>query len=52
MGVLMILVLTALSEDVLYYRYQNGNREDWRPAIEFVEQNKKTAIWSWLRIRR
>jgi mannosyltransferase len=40
-GVLMILVLTALSEDVLYYRYQNGNREDWRAAIKFVRQNKK-----------
>jgi mannosyltransferase len=41
MGVLMILVLTSLSEDVLYYRYQNGNRADWRAAIEFVKQNKR-----------
>jgi len=40
LGVLMVLVLVPLSEDVLYYKYQNGNRDNWRAAFEFVQQQK------------
>jgi len=40
LGVLMILVLDSFSEDVLYYKFQNGNREDWRSAFEYVKQNR------------
>ncbi len=40
LGVLMILVLAPLSENVLYYQFQNGNRVNWRAAIEFVQQQK------------
>lgn len=36
---LAILVLQPLSEDVLYYRYQHGNRDNWRAAFAFVERN-------------
>ena len=36
-GVLTLLIVTSLSEDVLYYRYQNGNRDDWRSALEVVK---------------
>ena len=40
-GGLLILVLSPLSEDFLYYRYQNGNRDDWRSAFAYVESLKK-----------
>ncbi len=36
-GVLTLLVVTSLSEDVLYYRFQNGNRDDWRGALQVVK---------------
>jgi hypothetical protein len=36
----VILVLAPLSEDVLYYQYQNGNRDNWRAAFEYVQQQK------------
>lgn len=39
-GVLLLLFLTPLSENVLYFKYQNGNRDDWRGAFEFVKQHK------------
>ncbi len=37
LGVLGVLVLEPLSENVLYYRYQNGNRDDWRGAFAYVQ---------------
>ncbi len=40
-GVLAILVLGSLSENTLYYLVQNGNRDDWRSAFEFIERNKQ-----------
>lgn len=40
LGILVILVLAPLSEDVLYYQYQNGNRDNWRAAFEYVQQQK------------
>ncbi len=36
-GIVLILAASSLSEDFLYYRYQNGNRDDWRSAFSFVE---------------
>lgn len=39
-GLLMALVLGPLLEDVLYYKFQNGNREDWRSAFEYVKQHR------------
>lgn len=45
LGLLMILVLDPFSEDVLYYRFQNGNREDWRSAFEYVKQNRTQEDW-------
>ena len=36
-GILMVLVLTSLSENVLYYQYQNGNRDDWKGAFEILQ---------------
>ncbi|OGO35107.1 MAG: hypothetical protein A2W35_11500 [Chloroflexi bacterium RBG_16_57_11] len=37
-GVLVLLLGTSLSEDYLYYRYQNGNRDDWRSAFIFIRE--------------
>ena len=40
---LLILVLAPLSESVLYYQFQNGNRADWKSPITLVNQIKKTG---------
>ena len=40
-GVLLILLLEPLSEDVLYYQYQNGNRDDWKAAFELIKRDKQ-----------
>jgi hypothetical protein len=39
--VLLILLLEPLSEDVLYYQYQNGNRDDWKAAFELIKRDKQ-----------
>ena len=39
-GVLLILVLVPLSENILYYQYQNGNRDDWTAAFRLVNRLK------------
>lgn len=39
LGALIILLVDPLSQDVLYYGYQNGNRPDWQGAFQVVEQN-------------
>ena len=39
-GVLVLLIGTSLSEDYLYYRYQNGNRDDWRAAFNFIQEKQ------------
>jgi hypothetical protein len=40
LGVLLLLVADPLSQDVIYYRYQNGQRPDYRAAYALVEQEK------------
>ena len=37
-GVLLILLLFPMSENALYYQYQNGNRDDWKSAFSFVSE--------------
>lgn len=39
-GVLLILLLEPVSEAVLYYRYQNGNRDNWKAALTMVNRLK------------
>jgi hypothetical protein len=41
-GVLVLLIGTSLSENYLYYRYQNGNRDDWRAAFNFIQERQLT----------
>jgi mannosyltransferase len=38
-AVVALLAIGPLSEDVLYYRYQNGNRFDYRGAYQIVQQH-------------
>jgi len=40
-GVLLLVVFEPLSEDVLYFKYQNGNRDDWKAAFNFIKRNKE-----------
>jgi uncharacterized membrane protein len=40
-GVLLILLLFPMGENVLYYQYQNGNRDDWKGAFELVNELKE-----------
>jgi hypothetical protein len=35
------LVSTSLSDDFLYFFYQNGNRENWKAAYAYIQQNKQ-----------
>lgn len=39
-GVLAISLGVSLGDDVLYFRFQNGNRDNWKGAFEFVARNK------------
>jgi 4-amino-4-deoxy-L-arabinose transferase-like glycosyltransferase len=40
-GVLLVLLMTSLSEVFLYYQYQHGNRPDWKGAFLTVRQKMK-----------
>ena len=40
-GVLLILTLEPISEAYLYYRYQNGNRDDWKAAFTLINRLKE-----------
>jgi mannosyltransferase len=35
-GLLLILVFMPMSDNLLYYRYQNGNRDDWKGAMALI----------------
>ena len=36
-GVILLLLSDSVSQDTLYYGYQNGNRQDWKGAFALVE---------------
>lgn len=40
-GVLLILLLAPMGDNLLYYRYQNGNRDDWKGAFAFIASEKE-----------
>jgi mannosyltransferase len=40
-AVLIYLLASPLSQNLLYFRYQNGNRDDWRAAAAVVQQHKQ-----------
>lgn len=40
-GLVLILAADAFSSDVLYYSFQNGNREDWKGAFAIVAEQQQ-----------
>jgi hypothetical protein len=40
-GALLILVISPLGEDALYYQYQNGNRENWKAAFAYIREHRQ-----------
>jgi uncharacterized membrane protein len=40
-GVLLILLVFPMGENILYYQYQNGNRDDWKGAFAIVNDLKE-----------
>ncbi len=40
LGIAILFLITPLSQDMLYYKYQHGNRSDWKGAYAFISQNK------------
>jgi mannosyltransferase len=38
-SVLLLLMVDPLSQNALYYQYNNGNRDDWKGAFALVERN-------------
>ena len=40
LGVIFILLITSIFQTILYYKYQNGYRHDWKSAVAFVQENK------------
>jgi hypothetical protein len=52
-GVLLLLVADAVSQQVLYYGYQNGNREDYRAAYLQAKEQKnpgEMVVTGWLEL--
>jgi len=44
-GPLLFLLLAPVGEDVLYFGYQKGNREDWRAAFQLVKDRRAEGDW-------
>jgi mannosyltransferase len=41
LGLPLLLFADSLGEDVLYHRYQNGNRADWKGAFQFIKARQQ-----------
>ena len=41
MSALVLLLLDPLVSNILYYRYQNGNRDNWKGALTWVREHKQ-----------
>ena len=40
LGFAALLFLAPLSDNLLYFKYQNGNRPDWRAAFQYISAHK------------
>jgi hypothetical protein len=40
-GTLVILMLSAMSDNLMYFMIQHGNRADWKSAVNLVEENMR-----------
>ena len=41
LGILFPLLLHPIVADILYYRFQNGHRDDWRALIATIQERKR-----------
>lgn len=40
-GAVLILIAAPMSENLMYYGYQNGNRDDWKGAFAWLKAHKQ-----------
>jgi 4-amino-4-deoxy-L-arabinose transferase-like glycosyltransferase len=40
-GIVLLVLGTSMSENVLYFRFQEGNRDNWKAAYEYISQHKR-----------
>jgi mannosyltransferase len=40
---LAMILLSYISEDILYFQYQHGNRANWKAAFELVQERKQAG---------
>lgn len=40
-GIIAVMIVDAVGDNLLYYRYQHGNRDDWKSAFEYIRKNKE-----------
>ena len=43
LGTLLVLLVHPINEDVLYYFFQNGNRDNWKDAFAYVEEHRVSS---------
>jgi hypothetical protein len=43
LGISLLLIAHPISEDAMYYLYQNGNRDNWRAAFAYIEQHRRPS---------
>jgi hypothetical protein len=41
LGLSLILLLEPIGENILYYKYQSGNRDDWKAAFTYISKRKE-----------
>jgi hypothetical protein len=39
-GLVVLLMATALGENFLYFQFQNGNRENWKAAFQYIQRQR------------
>jgi Dolichyl-phosphate-mannose-protein mannosyltransferase len=39
-AIYLLILGTAFSDSILYYQYQNGNRDNWKAAYNYIQQHK------------
>lgn len=37
----LLVILQPLADDYLYYRFQNGNRDDWKAAFAYIDRHRQ-----------
>lgn len=42
-GILLVLFLAPMADNALYYRFQNGNRDNWKDAFALIQARKEAG---------